>query len=98
MTSSGPRGFEVRLHSRRVQRELDQLRQPDYSRVLGAMHALAGEPSPPGCKKLYDNVFRVRVGAWRIVYRIDNDRERIEIGAVRWRTERTYKRLEDLFS
>jgi len=35
---------------------------------------LAGNPRPPGCKKLtgYKDQWRVRVGDWRVVYIVDD--------------------------
>ena len=40
-----------------------------------AIQALADDPRPPECVKLvgYKDEWRVRVGDWRIVYRIEGD-------------------------
>jgi mRNA interferase RelE/StbE len=39
---------------------------------------VALEPRPSGCKKLvgkqFDNLYRIRVGDWRILYAIEDDR------------------------
>jgi len=45
-------------------------------RILAAIRDLAHAPRPPGCKKLsgYDNLYRVRVGDWRISYAVEDDR------------------------
>ena len=88
MSASEPPGFDVRLRSRRVQKELDALRGPDYRRALGALRALGQEPRPSGCEKLYDDVYRIRVGGWRIIYLIDEANRRIEVGGIRRRSER----------
>ncbi len=98
MSAVEPRRFEVRLPSRRVQRELDGVRVPDYRRVLGVLYALSQEPRPLGCEKLYDDVFRIRVGRWRIIYLVDQVHHRVEVGAIRRRSERTYRGVEDLFT
>ncbi len=98
MSTSGPPRFEVRLRSRRVQRELRALRGPDHRRVLGVLYALAQEPRPSGCKKLEDNIYRIRIGQWRIIYHIDEARRRIEVGGVRRRSESTYRGVQDLFT
>ena len=97
MSGSEPPNYEVRLRSRRVQRELDALYEPERRRVLEVLRALAGEPRPSGCKKLYDNVHRIRVGPWRIIYLIDEVNRRIDIGGIRRRSEGTYRGIEDLF-
>jgi mRNA interferase RelE/StbE len=81
-----------------VQRELDALQGSDYRRVLGALETLGDEPRPPGCEKLYDAVYRVRVGRWRIIYLVDQANRRVEVGGIRRRTERTYRGVDDLFT
>lgn len=48
--------FEVRLRSKRVQRELDALQEVDYERVVLKLRALANVPRPQGCEKLYDSI------------------------------------------
>ena len=97
MRAGEPPRFEVRLRSRRVQRELDSLQGPDYRRARQVLNALAGAPRPPSCEKLYDEVYRVRVSRWRIVYVVDEANHRIEVGGIRRRNERTYRGVEDLF-
>ena len=71
--------FEVRLRSRRVQRELDSLQETDYQRIAARLKALASDPRPQGCEKLYDDMYRVRVGDIRIIYLIDEGNKRIEV-------------------
>ena len=98
MSASGPPRFDVRLRSHRVQRELNGLRNPDYGRVVIALRALAQAPTISGGAKLYDEVYRVRVSDWRIIYLVDDMNERIEVGEIRRRTERTHRGIEDLFN
>ena len=89
--------YEVRLRGRRVQRELDSLQETDYQRIVERIRALAREARPPGCEKLHDAIYRVRVGEFRIIYFIDDKSKRIEVGGIRRRSEKTYKGIEDLF-
>ncbi len=98
MSASASSSYDVRLRSRRVRREMDALREPDRRRVLACLRALADQPRPAGCEKLYDDVYRVRVGDWRIIYLVDENTRRVEVGGVRRRSERTYKGIDDLFS
>lgn len=90
--------FQVRFRSRRVERELDALSQADYRRVIVVIQALASEPRPRGAVRLEDDIFRVRVGPYRIIYHLDDSRRTIDIGGIRRRTERTYRGIRDLFS
>lgn len=98
MSADGSSGFAVRLRSRRVQREIDNLPAADYRRVIARIRALRDQPRPPGAEKLFDNVYRVRVGDWRIIYLVDETSLRVDVGAVRRRSERTYRGLGELFT
>lgn len=46
------------------------------ARLMRAIHDLGDDPRPPGCLKLVGEAdqWRVRVGDWRIVYRIEGGR------------------------
>jgi mRNA interferase RelE/StbE len=60
-----------------AQREIKSLDHPVRSRVVKALRLLQ-DPRPPGCLKLAgsNNLWRIRVGDWRILYEIsDDDRE-----------------------
>jgi mRNA interferase RelE/StbE len=97
MKANGPLVFEVRLRSKRVQREFDGLQEVDHERILTRLRALAGDPRAQGSEKLYDSIFRVRVGGFRIIYLIDEENRRIEVGGIRRRSEKTYRGIEELF-
>lgn len=45
-------------------------------RIQAAIYALTDDPRPPGCRKLEgrENEWRVRVGTWRVVYVIEEER------------------------
>ncbi|MSQ25148.1 MAG: hypothetical protein EXR49_02575 [Dehalococcoidia bacterium] len=65
--------------------------------LLASLHGHAAQPRPMGCEKLYDGVYRVRLGDWRIIYLIDEENRRVDVGGIRRRGERTYKGIDDLF-
>jgi mRNA interferase RelE/StbE len=46
------------------------------NRVDRLLLSLADDPRPAGCKKLkgYENLYRIRVGEWRVVYAVEEDR------------------------
>jgi len=51
-----------------------------YDRVDSAVLALADDPRPPGCTRLRGlDDWRIRVGDYRIVYGIDDERRMVEI-------------------
>lgn len=66
--------------TRQAARTLRRLRKdkPLLSRIDDAIRGLASDPRPSGCKKLvgkqFENLYRIRVGNWRILYAIEDDR------------------------
>lgn len=61
-----------------VEADLAAIRQPDQANVREAIRSLSGEPRPVGVSKLagYADVYRIRVGRYRVAYKI-RDRELI---------------------
>jgi mRNA interferase RelE/StbE len=59
-----------------AERQIRKLPRADQIRVLRVIQALANDPRPPGCHKLtgLDDVFRVRVGRYRVLYSIEDRR------------------------
>lgn len=54
----------------------------DLQRRLGqAIQSLAINPRPPGCRKLvgYDDLWRIRVGSWRIIYHLDENQSIVTV-------------------
>ena len=58
------------------QRALDSLRGDIYRRMIQALRGLADNSRPHGVKKLkgYRDYWRIRVGDYRIIYTIQDDR------------------------
>ncbi|MCX7009022.1 MAG: type II toxin-antitoxin system RelE/ParE family toxin [Kiritimatiellaeota bacterium] len=59
-----------------AKRELEKLDPPLQRRLRTAMTALAENPRPPGAIMLHGERehWRIRVGDWRIIYTIEDDR------------------------
>ena len=59
-----------------AERQLGKLRKPDLLRVLRAIRSLSEEPHPRGTRKLqdYDDVYRIRVGTYRVLYSVESER------------------------
>ena len=94
--------YEVRAaNEARLDKELRRVRKSriaDYDRIEHAIGDLARAPRPEGIEPLGDNVFRLRSGDWRVIYKILDSEARIIIGGVRRRNERTYKDTSALFN
>jgi mRNA interferase RelE/StbE len=62
--------------ARRALKALTALPREEQQRVRAAIDLLADNPRPPGCTKLTgeDDTYRVRVGVYRIVYEVLDDR------------------------
>jgi len=60
-----------------------------FKEIFPTIEDLAREPRPKGCKKLATekNLWRIRVGDYRVIYAIDDDKEAIDIIAVRHRSK-----------
>ena len=60
---------------RRAQRALVRVAALDRERISAAIRRLAGEPRPHGVKKLSGrDAWRIRVGDFRVLYEIHDDR------------------------
>jgi mRNA interferase RelE/StbE len=73
--------YEVLLR-RRAEKQIDRVSYVDHPRIVQAMLALRDEPRPPGCRKLLDDIYRIRVGAYRVIYKIDDERKEVVVGKV----------------
>ena len=62
------------LISRRAERVLRRLPGDVLVRISAAIDGLADDPYPAGSKKLTGHdLYRLRVGAWRIIYSVEED-------------------------
>jgi len=62
---------------RRAQKELRALPQREQTRLLRAIEGLADDPRPPGVKKYRseaNDIYRIRVGDYRVIYVVEDDR------------------------
>ena len=66
--------WKVVIH-RRAEKVLYRLPREALERIRAAIRKLPQDPKPEGCKKLagYEDLYRVRVGDWRISYAIEED-------------------------
>ena len=79
---------EVTL-ARSARKELERLQEPLLSRVFRRIEALGSNPRPRGCRKLEgaEDLWRIRIGDYRVIYSIDASRRLVDISAIRPRSE-----------
>ena len=79
--------YDVALTSSAA-KELKKLSGQLIARIVPRLENLAFDPRPPGCKKLQggDCEWRIRVGDYRVVYTIDNERLLVEVTRIRHRS------------
>lgn len=75
-------------------RDLDRLPAVVRMRTLRRMEALAGTARPPGVVKLsgHENLWRLRVGQYWVVYEIDDRAQSVSVLVVAHRGD-VYRRL-----
>lgn len=75
--------------TRSARKELQSLPPAITHRILIKVESLAKEPRPAGCRKLQGptNLWRLRIGEYRVVYDIDDENIIIDIMIVRHRSE-----------
>lgn len=83
--------YEVRLQ-REAARSYNRLSGKLRDRITAAIDGLAADPRPVGVAKLAGrDDFRIRVGDYRIVYTVDDDRRIIIVARIAHRRE-VYRR------
>ncbi|MGH2487237.1 MAG: type II toxin-antitoxin system RelE family toxin [Ktedonobacterales bacterium] len=75
--------------SRTVRKHIDGLLQQARARVVRDITALGDDPWPSGCLTFmgYSDEWRVRVGEYRVRYRIDDTANLVELVDVRHRKD-----------
>jgi mRNA interferase RelE/StbE len=75
--------------SRSARKELEALESNIVIRIFERIEALAKEPRPKGCRKIVGSrlLWRIRVGNYRVIYMVNDDKELIDIIAVRHRKD-----------
>ena len=80
--------YEVSV-ARSARKALQALNPPLALRIVARIAALATTPRPSGCVKLEgsSNLWRIRVGDYRVIYAIDDQRRLIDVSTVRHRRD-----------
>ena len=83
-----PRTYVVEILGA-ARREMRRIARPEQDRLRAAIRALSANPRPAGCVKLRgsEDLWRIRVGNYRVVYQIIDERLVVLIVRVRHRRE-----------
>jgi mRNA interferase RelE/StbE len=73
---------------RGAQKQLERIPADVQERVLAALEGLAESPRPDGCSKLAGReAWRVRVGDYRIIYEVHDDKQVVIVVVIRHRKD-----------
>lgn len=69
-----PGGWKLIIH-RKAEKALKRLNGSILERIRLAIRELKNDLRPQGYKKIlgYENLYRIRVGEWRIIYAIEDE-------------------------
>ncbi|MBI5711989.1 MAG: type II toxin-antitoxin system RelE/ParE family toxin [Chloroflexi bacterium] len=73
--------------TRSARKEIEALEEKIVKRILPDIESLAKTPRPKGCKKLKGakDLWRIRIGDYRVVYHIYDDKKMVDVTVVRHR-------------
>lgn len=81
---------------KRAAKSLRKLPHTEAGRILDKIAELEDNPKPPGSKRLQGyELYRLRVGDWRIIYAIEEDVSLILVVSIKPRGK-VYKNLDSL--
>ena len=84
--------FSLKLH-REVEKQLLKFPPADRERLANAMRSLRDGPRPPKAVQLEQDLYRLRIGDYRIIYAIFEDVLVVFVCKVARRSEATYRDL-----
>lgn len=75
--------------ARSARRELETLDASVVRRVIAKVEGLAQDPRPSGSRKLQgeQNLWRIRIGDYRVIYSVDDRQRVVDLVRIRHRRE-----------
>ncbi len=72
--------YEV-IIKRKSQKQLGRIQKEHRERIIAAVFDLSQNPRPVGYRKLRDREeeWRIRIGSYRVIYGIDDERRVVEV-------------------
>jgi mRNA interferase RelE/StbE len=89
--------YQIESARSRIKRELRRIAPTDRVRIAEAVQALADDPRPPDIVQLEQDVYWLRVGDYRVIYKVLYEERIILVGRIVRRSESTYRDLRRLF-
>jgi mRNA interferase RelE/StbE len=87
--------YQLKLH-RDVEKQLRRIPKKYQERLVETMRSFRNDPRPHGSEHLQDELYRVRISSYRIIYAIFDDEVVVVVCKVERRSEKTYRDLEKL--
>ena len=87
--------YVLKLH-RDVEKQLRRIPKKQQERLVKAMRSFRDEPRPRGCEHLQDDLYRIKVGGYRIIYAVFDEEVVVVVCKVGRRSEKTYRDLAKL--
>ena len=75
--------------ARSARKSLQAIDRQVSLRIITRLESLARNPRPPGCVKLEggSQLWRIRIGAYRVVYEIDDKSRTVDVSVIRHRRD-----------
>jgi mRNA interferase RelE/StbE len=75
--------------ARSARKELEALPNSLITRIFNKIEALNSKPRPHQCRKLqgFNDLWRIRIGDYRVIYSIDDVKEAVDVIAIRHRRQ-----------
>ena len=80
--------YEI-VFARTARKEIEAIDSKTSARILRRIESLSIDPRPSGCEKLKgeDNLWRIRIGDYRVIYSIFDKEKLIDISIIRHRRD-----------
>jgi mRNA interferase RelE/StbE len=75
--------------ARSASKDLEKLSTGEVNRIFVKIEALAKDARPKGCRKIVGeaNLWRIRVGEYRVIYSVNDEQRIVDIVIIRHRRE-----------
>lgn len=87
--------YQLLLH-RQVEKDLAKIPRNYGKRLVEVMRSLKQDPRPQQSIHLGEELYRMRVGTYRIIYAVFDHKLIVYVGKIGRRSEKTYRNLDDI--